>query len=105
MDTDSNPIDCVGSQVKGSGYSSISNYEHGNKHCYGDKMTTVLQAQSLTKRYGEVTAVNDLSLEVCEGEVFGWPLASVVKSQTARLSPTDFRRKIQALTNHEPKSE
>ncbi|MGE5775770.1 MAG: ABC transporter ATP-binding protein, partial [Chloroflexota bacterium] len=34
-------------------------------------MTTVLQAQSLTKRYGEVTAVNDLSLEVCEGEVFG----------------------------------
>lgn len=34
-------------------------------------MKTVLQAQSLTKRYGEVTAVNDLSLEVCEGEVFG----------------------------------
>src|SRR5512138_925766 len=71
MDTDSNPIDCVGSQVKGSGYSSISNYEHGNKHCYGDKMTTVLQAQSLSKRYGELTAVDDLSLEVYEGEVFG----------------------------------
>src|SRR5512138_1637745 len=34
-------------------------------------MTTVLQAQSLTKRYGELTAVSDLSLEVCEGEVFG----------------------------------
>jgi ABC-2 type transport system ATP-binding protein len=34
-------------------------------------MTTVLQAQSLTKRYGEVIAVNDLSLEVYEGEVFG----------------------------------
>ena len=34
-------------------------------------MTTVLQARSLTKRYGEVTAVNDLSLEVYEGEVFG----------------------------------
>ncbi len=34
-------------------------------------MTTVLQARSLTKRYGEVTAVSDLSLEVCEGEVFG----------------------------------
>jgi ABC-2 type transport system ATP-binding protein len=34
-------------------------------------MTTALQAQSLTKRYGEVTAVNDLSLEVYEGEVFG----------------------------------
>jgi ABC-2 type transport system ATP-binding protein len=34
-------------------------------------MTTVLQAQSLTKRYGSLTAVSDLSLEVCEGEVFG----------------------------------
>jgi ABC-2 type transport system ATP-binding protein len=34
-------------------------------------MTTVLQAQSLTKRYGALTAVNDLSLEVFEGEVFG----------------------------------
>jgi ABC-2 type transport system ATP-binding protein len=34
-------------------------------------MTTVLQARSLTKRYGALTAVDDLSLEVCEGEVFG----------------------------------
>lgn len=34
-------------------------------------MITVLQAQSLAKCYGDVTAVNDLSLEVCEGEVFG----------------------------------
>jgi ABC-2 type transport system ATP-binding protein len=34
-------------------------------------MTTVLYAQSLTKHYGDVTAVKDLSLEVCEGEVFG----------------------------------
>ena len=34
-------------------------------------MTIVLQAQSLRKRYGELTAVEDLSLEVYEGEVFG----------------------------------
>ncbi len=34
-------------------------------------MKTVLQAQSLCKRYGELTAVHDLSLEVYEGEVFG----------------------------------
>ena len=34
-------------------------------------MTTVLQAQSLTKHYGALTAVDDLSLEVHEGEVFG----------------------------------
>jgi ABC-2 type transport system ATP-binding protein len=31
----------------------------------------VLQAISLTKRYGDFLAVNDLSLEVYEGEVFG----------------------------------
>jgi ABC-2 type transport system ATP-binding protein len=34
-------------------------------------MTTVLQARSLTKCYGALIAVNDLSLEVYEGEVFG----------------------------------
>ena len=34
-------------------------------------MTTVLQTQSLTKKYGSLTAVQDLSLEVNEGEVFG----------------------------------
>jgi ABC-2 type transport system ATP-binding protein len=34
-------------------------------------MTTVLQAQSLTKHYGALTAVDNLSLEVYEGEVFG----------------------------------
>jgi ABC-2 type transport system ATP-binding protein len=34
-------------------------------------MTAVLQTQSLTKKYGSLTAVADLSLEVNEGEVFG----------------------------------
>jgi ABC-2 type transport system ATP-binding protein len=33
--------------------------------------TTVLQARELTKRYGTLTAVDHLSLEVSEGEVFG----------------------------------
>ena len=32
---------------------------------------TVLEARELTKRYGALTAVEDLSLEVYEGEVFG----------------------------------
>jgi ABC-2 type transport system ATP-binding protein len=32
----------------------------------------VLQALGLTKRYGELVAVNNLSLEVYEGEVFGF---------------------------------
>jgi ABC-2 type transport system ATP-binding protein len=31
----------------------------------------VLQARGLTKRYGSLTAVKDLSLDVCEGEVLG----------------------------------
>ncbi len=34
-------------------------------------MITVLQTQSLTKRYGSLTAVDGLSLEIFEGEVFG----------------------------------
>jgi len=33
--------------------------------------TTILQARELTKRYGGLTAVDDLSLEVHAGEVFG----------------------------------
>ncbi len=32
---------------------------------------TVLQTEGLTKRYGSLTAVNDLTLHVYEGEVFG----------------------------------
>ena len=35
-------------------------------------MTTVLQTEHLTKHYGQLTAVDDLSLEVHEGEVFGF---------------------------------
>ena len=34
--------------------------------------TTVLQTVKLTKRYGSLTAVKDLSLEVYEGEIFGF---------------------------------
>ncbi|MCJ7432410.1 MAG: ABC transporter ATP-binding protein [Anaerolineales bacterium] len=34
--------------------------------------TTVLQTEHLTKRYGALTAVDDLSLEIHEGEIFGF---------------------------------
>jgi ABC-2 type transport system ATP-binding protein len=34
--------------------------------------TTILQTENLTKRYGTLTAVKNLSLEVFEGEVFGF---------------------------------
>jgi ABC-2 type transport system ATP-binding protein len=33
---------------------------------------TVLQTKSLKKRYGDFTAVEDLSLEIYEGEIFGF---------------------------------
>jgi ABC-2 type transport system ATP-binding protein len=35
-------------------------------------LTTVLQAEHLTRRYGALTAVDDLSLEVGEGEILGF---------------------------------
>jgi ABC-2 type transport system ATP-binding protein len=34
--------------------------------------TTILQTEHLTKRYGSLTAVDDLSLEVHEGEILGF---------------------------------
>ncbi len=33
---------------------------------------SVLQTNNLTKRFGALTAVDDLSLEVHEGEIFGF---------------------------------
>jgi ABC-2 type transport system ATP-binding protein len=35
-------------------------------------MSTALEIQGITKRYGDLVAVNDLSLEVRQGEVFGF---------------------------------
>ena len=34
-------------------------------------MSTIIEAKNLTKKYGEFTAVDNLSLEVREGEIFG----------------------------------
>ena len=34
-------------------------------------MMTVLQTQNLSKHYNGLTAVDDLTLEVCKGEIFG----------------------------------
>ena len=35
-------------------------------------MTTVIEASNLTKRYGDFVAVDDLNLEIGEGEIFGF---------------------------------
>jgi ABC-2 type transport system ATP-binding protein len=38
----------------------------------GDKMKeTILEARNLTKKYGDLTAVNDLNLAIRKGEIFG----------------------------------
>jgi len=38
----------------------------------GDKMKeTILEARNLTKKYGELTAVNDVNLAIQKGEIFG----------------------------------
>ncbi len=47
--------------------------------------TTVLQTEHLTKRFGQLTAVDDLSLEVHEGEVFGFSVPM------AQARPHPFR--------------
>jgi ABC-2 type transport system ATP-binding protein len=35
-------------------------------------MEPVLKAESLVKRYGNVIAVDNISFEVCRGEIFGF---------------------------------
>lgn len=35
-------------------------------------MTTIIEIQGLTKKYGDLTALNDLTLNIDEGEVFGF---------------------------------
>ncbi|MCP4419899.1 MAG: ATP-binding cassette domain-containing protein, partial [Chloroflexi bacterium] len=35
-------------------------------------MTDIIEIQGLTKKYGELTAVNDLNLTIQQGDVFGF---------------------------------
>ena len=39
---------------------------------YGDAMENILEIKKLTKYYGKVLGVKDLSLELKSGEVFGF---------------------------------
>ena len=38
----------------------------------GGEMPPVISIQGLTKRYGRLMALNNLTLDVCEGETFGF---------------------------------
>ena len=35
-------------------------------------MTTIIELENLTHRYGKLTAVNDISLQIEEGSIFGF---------------------------------
>jgi ABC-type branched-subunit amino acid transport system ATPase component len=65
--------------------------------------TTVLQARELTKRYGTLTAVDHLSLEVSEGEVFGLlgpNGAGKTTSINMRIAQAGFRAGKHPWKNH-----
>ena len=41
------------------------------KHIIGEQNNSVLRAEGLVKRYGKRTVVNDVSINVCQGEIVG----------------------------------
>ncbi|GAC1502154.1 MAG: ATP-binding cassette domain-containing protein [Ktedonobacteraceae bacterium] len=57
-------------------------------------MTAIIEIRNLVKRYGDYTAVNNISLEVARGEVFGLlgpngaGKSTTIKMLTTLLSPT-----------------
>ncbi|HKS71481.1 MAG TPA: ATP-binding cassette domain-containing protein [Ktedonobacterales bacterium] len=61
---------------------------------------TMLHAEALTRRFGDFTAVNKLSLEVADGEVFGLlgpngaGKSTAIKMLTTLLTPTGGRASV-----------
>ncbi len=70
-------------------------------------MTLAIRTESLTKHYGEVKALIDLSLEVRMGEVFGFlgPNGSgkttMIRTVLDLIRPTDGRAEILGMDTHE----
>ena len=70
-------------------------------------MTLAIRTESLTKHYGEVKALIDLSLEVKMGEVFGFlgPNGSgkttMIRTVLDLIRPTDGRAEILGMDTHE----
>lgn len=70
-------------------------------------MTLAIRTESLTKHYGEVKALIDLSLEVRMGEVFGFlgPNGSgkttMIRTVLDLIRPTEGRAEILGMDTHE----
>ena len=65
-------------------------------------MATAVRTEHLTKRYGAVAALNDLNLEIAEGEVVGYHQAerggedddSAVVARAGQAHPPDGRKSL-----------
>jgi hypothetical protein len=56
-------------------------------HKLQDKMSAVIETNNLVKRYGDVTAVDGLSLRVAPGEIFAFlPSRAFFSFQRSRFS-------------------
>jgi ABC-2 type transport system ATP-binding protein len=66
-------------------------------------MTTMIRVQELVKKYGDLTAVDGISFDVAEGEIFaflgpnGAGKTTTIKMLTTRLHPTSGRVELDGL--------
>ena len=65
-----------------------------------DESTTMLQAAALTRRFGNLTAVDRLTLSVREGEVFGLLGCAVVRVMVSPLQAGGIWRSIPGSTTY-----
>jgi ABC-type multidrug transport system ATPase subunit len=71
-----------------------------------NEQTTTLRVENATKRYGDFTAVNDLSFEVKPGRVFGFLGPNGAgKTTTIRMivgitAPDDWKNRAFRAQNH-----
>lgn len=63
-------------------------------------MSTIIEIQGLTKKYGDLTALNDLTLNIEEGEVFGFigpngaGKTTTMRILTTLLKPTSGKARV-----------
>jgi ABC-2 type transport system ATP-binding protein len=68
-----------------------------------EERPTMIRLDSLTKRYGDLVAVDDLSLQISEGEIFaflgpnGAGKTTTIKMMTTLLAPTSGRISLNGL--------
>ena len=66
-------------------------------------MDTVIKAEKLTKTFGDLTAVRDLSLEISRGDIFGFlgpngsGKSTVIRMLCGLLQPTAGKARLDGL--------